>query len=364
MLFTEAQARWNSHKGELEARGIIFPDVVSYTTPEMKRDWRIAMDAVPTTTTTANASIPAILTSFLDLEPIRVAFAPIEATTIAEEKKMGTWLDDVSYFNIIESTGETSAYGDFNENGASGINQNFPQRQSFHFQVMEEYGERQLERAGLTKINYVSEVNAASADNLNRFGNFGYFFGISNLQNYGIINDPLLGTSLTPGTKANGNGNVWVTSTGVINATANEALTDFQAMIWQLKTNSGGLIKDNDEFVVGCSPGTSIILTATNSFGITLKELLKQVFPNMTFVEAVQYGKVTSANPQGIAGGNLVQIIAKKFNGKQSVFTAFTEKMRAHKLIPATSSFKRKVTQGIWGAVWRYPVAETSMLGV
>ncbi len=182
-----AQKLWASHKARWERAGVIFPDVTAYATDAVKRDYRIAMDALPTLSTAPNAAIPTILTTYLDIEPIRIAFAPTEAANIYTERKMGTWLDDTAMFNVIEPTGETSAYGDFVENGRSGINQNFPQRQSFHYQVMEEYGERQLERADLTRISYVAEVNRATADNLNRYSNFVYFFGVNGLSQRAIV---------------------------------------------------------------------------------------------------------------------------------------------------------------------------------
>ncbi len=359
-----AQKLWASHKARWERAGVIFPDVTAYATDAVKRDYRIAMDALPTLSTAPNAAIPTILTTYLDIEPIRIAFAPTEAANIYTERKMGTWLDDTAMFNVIEPTGETSAYGDFVENGRSGINQNFPQRQSFHYQVMEEYGERQLERADLTRISYVAEVNRATADNLNRYSNFVYFFGVNGLQNYGGINDPALGASLTPGTKAAGNGNVWITSSGQPNGTANEIFDDVQALFWNLTTNTGGLVNAKSKMKLCMSPGSAVALTITNSFNVSVAELIKKNFPMMEVMTAVQFGVQTSANSQGIAAGNLVQLFADELEGVQTVFASFTEKLRAHKLEVKTSAYKRKMTSGAWGTIWRFPIAETSMIGV
>ena len=366
---------WARHRAALVAKGVVMPDVVGYATDEMKRDWRFALDALParyrgaldalpTLSTTPNAAIPTILTTYLDIEPIRIVFAPVEAARIYGERKMGDWLMDTAMFNVIEPTGETSAYGDFTENGRSGINQNFPQRQSFHSQVMEEYGERQLERSDLTKISYVAEVNRATADNLMRYSNFVYFFGVNGLQNYGALNDPTLGASLTPGTKAAGNGNVWITSTGQPNGTANEIFDDIQAMFWNLTTNTGGNVDAKSRMKLCMSPGTAVALTITNSFNVMVSQLIKQAFPNMEMETAVQFGTQTAANSQGYVGGNFVQLFATEAEGVETVFCAFTEKLRAHKLEVKTSSFKRKMTSGSWGTIWRYPIFEVSMFGV
>ena len=362
MNLSESHSRWASDRARLEQYGVIFPEVMGYLTEDMKRDYTIAMDALPTLSTSANAALPALFTTYLDPEIVRIAFAPIKAAEVYGERKMGTWLDETAMFSVVEATGETSAYGDFAENGRSGVNQNFPQRQSFHFQVMEEYGERELERAGLTKLNYVAEINRASAENLNRFQNYSYFFGINGLQNYGSLNDPNLTASLTPSNKSYG-GVKWVNN-GVIVATANEIYADFQSLFYQLVSQTAGLVQEEDELTAVMSPLTKVALTATNSFGVDVYKLLKQNFPNLKIETAVQLGATTSTNPQGIVAGNLVQLIAKRVDGNETVLCSYTEKMRGHKMEVRTSSFKRKMTSGSWGTILRYPIGISSMIGV
>src|SRR6185503_6176542 len=134
-------------------------------------------------------------------------------------------------FPVVEHTGEVSSYGDYSMNGRAGVNTNWPQRQAYLFQTIKEYGERELERAGLARISWVSEIDKGAATVLNKFQNLTYFFGVQGLQNYGLLNDPNLSAALTPATKAAG-GVKWVLS-GVINATANEVYADIQAIFIQ-----------------------------------------------------------------------------------------------------------------------------------
>jgi hypothetical protein len=65
-------------------------------------------------------------------------------------------------FPIVEETGEVSSYGDFNNNGRAGVNFNYPAFQSYLFQTIVKYGEREIERAGLMRINYVGELTGAA----------------------------------------------------------------------------------------------------------------------------------------------------------------------------------------------------------
>lgn len=364
MNYLEATAAFRNDVARLASAGIILPEVISYLPAEFKRNYGLAMDAAGTLSTTANSGVPALLTTMIDPTIIEILFAPNKAAEIIGENQKGTWLDDTIMFPVVEHTGEVSSYGDFSENGHSGANTNWPNRQSYLFQVVKEYGERELERAGLAKLNWVSEIDKAAATVLNKFQNLTYFFGVAGLLNYGLLNDPLLPASLTPGVKAT-NTPFWINqTTGAVTATANEIYTDIQSIFANLTANSGGLIEASDKLVLSMSPAVSVALTATNSFNVNVYDLLKKNFPNIRFETAVQYGKLSATNPQGIAAGNLVQMICESVEGQQTGFAAYNEKMRAHAIIKAMSSFKQKVSAGTWGTVIRQPFAVASMLGV
>lgn len=364
MLTQVSASEWRAHKAVMAEKGVILlPETIGYATDGLRKNYMLAADALPTLSTTANAGFPALFTSYVSPEAIHIVFSPLEAANIIGEQKMGDWLTDTAFFPVVEGTGEVSSYDDFGNNGRAGINSTFPQRQAYHFQILKEYGEREMERYGLAKLNYQAEVDNAAAENLMRFQNFTYFFGMQGLQNYGLLNDPYLPASLTPSTKAAG-GVKWLSAGGVPNATANEVYADIQAMFYQLVNQTGGLVKATDNLVLAMSPTVSVALTITNSFGVDVYDLLKKNFPNIRFETAVQYGAITSGNPMGVAGGNFVQLIAEKLDGKDTAFCAFTEKMRAHKMEVFTSSFKQKLTSGTFGAIIRYPLAFASLIGV
>lgn len=362
MNFQEAISTWKQHQPLHEAAGAILPQVQAYLPDEIRRDYTLAMDAQPTLTTDPNSAVPAYLTTYIDPAVFRVLFAPSKAAEIFGEERKGSWTDETAMFPVVEHTGEVSSYGDFAENGRTGVNTNWPQRQSYLFQTMKEYGERELERAGLARISWVSEIDVAAATVLTKFQNLTYFFGVAGLQNYGLLNDPNLSASLTPATKA-ATGVKWINA-GAIVATANEIYADIEAIYLQLVAQTGGLVDQQTKMTLAMSPGSAVALTATNIYNVNVYDLLKKNFPNLTVETAVQYGVVSAANPQGIAGGNLVQLIADSVDGQDVGFCSFNEKMRAHKIIPAASSFKQKVTGGSWGAIIRFPAGIASMIGV
>lgn len=336
-----------------QERGIIFPEAHSFF-PEN----RMAMDAQPALVTISNSGVPAYLANYMDPDLIKVLVTPNKAAEILGEAKKGDWVTYTATFPVIENTGEVSSYGDYSENGSVGANANFPQRQSYHYQTITQWGEKQLETYSLAKIDYAARLNIASAMVLDKFQNNTYFFGVAGLQNYGLLNDPNLSAPIAPGAKAyNSNASgPWITN-GQVTATSQEIYNDIQALYLELVSQSGGLVEMDSKLVLAMSPNSSVALTATNAtFATNVYDMLKKNFPNIRFETATQYANTTA--------GNLVQLIAPEVEGQETGFCAFTEKMRAHAIIRNTSSFLQKKSQGSWGAVIRMPFAIAQLVGV
>ena len=252
---------------------------------------------------------------------------------------------DSAQFPIIESTGEVSAYGDDNDNGLVGANANWVPRQSFAYQTFTRWGDKELAKAGLAKIDWAAEQNVSSALIMNTFQNRTYFFGVAGISNYGLLNDPALLPSLTP---LNG---VWKSATGV------QIVADIQNLFVTLQTQLAGNLEMEDELILAL-PSTLqpyLLTPMQNVYGTpSVKAYLKEAFPKMEFKTAQQY--VT-------ASGNLVQLIAPKVQGQKTGFCAFTEKMRAHAIVRKTSSTHQKKSGGTWGAIIKIPAAISSLLG-
>lgn len=363
MTYQEALATWQSDRSTYEQLGVVLPEEVQFYTPSgWKSDYNMAMDAVPALFTSPSSAVPAILTTMIDPDVFEILFAPNRATEIMDEVKRGDWVSDTILFPVVEATGETSTYGDYNNNGRAGVNAVWPARQQYRFQVIKEYGELEMERAGAAKINWVSEIDKAAALTINKFFNYSYFFGVLGLQNYGILNDPSLSAPIAPATKAAG-GTAWIVN-GVINATANEIYLDIESLFYRLVTQTAGLVTQETPMKLALSPGSGVALTATNSFNVNVTDLLKKNFPNITVVTAMQYGARSASNPQGVAGGNFVQLIADSVENQKTGFPAYSERLRNHPVIRHMSSFRQKASAGTWGAVLRMPAAVAGMLGI
>ena len=308
-----------------------------------------ACDAQPTLITTSNSGIPAFLSTYIDPKLIEVLVSPMKAAEIVgDETKKGDWTTETAMFPVVESTGVTSAYGDYSESGNAGVNSNFPQRQSFHYQVMTQWGERELERAGLARIDWANRVNIASALTLNKYQNKTYFFGVSGLQNYGLLNDPSLSAAISPTTKTAG-GTSWA------NATAQEINADIQKLYKQLQTQANGLVELDTKMTLAISPISEVYLTKTTDFNVNVADILKKNFPNLTIKTAPEYSTVS---------GELAQLIVDDMEGQRTASCGFTEKMRAHPIVVGASSFKQKKSQGTWGTVIFRPFLIAQMLAI
>lgn len=299
----------------------------------------LAMDAQPGLTTVGNSGIPAWMLNYVDPQLIEIILQPTKAAEVFGEMKKGDWTTETATFMTVEPTGEVSSYGDYNNNGVSGVNVNFPQRQSYHYQVFTRWGEREVARAGEAKIDYVARVNEASINALNRFQNKTYLFGVKGLQNYGVLNDPSLPAS-TAAAKT------WASSTG------EEVYESIRKLFQTLLKQTGGKIDMNTPLLLVCSPTASVDLTKTNQYNVNVIDQLKKNFPNLRVETIPEYSA---------ASGETVQLIVEELDGQRTLDCAFTEKMRAHNMVLEASSIKQKKSQGTWGAIIYRPFCIATM---
>lgn len=345
---------------QLEAHGVVFDRTLraqggkfglfaqpaAETEVVVDNDGNYACDAQPELATVNNAGIPAWMTNFYDPEVVRALVAPMRATEIVgSERKQGDWTTTFATFLSVERTGQTSSYGDFNNNGMAGINVNFPERQSYLYQTFTNWGERELAMMGNARVNYASEMNEASILVLNKYQNLTYFNGVSGLMNYGLLNDPALPAAIV--SEYN-----W-------NASATTALQVYEQIRRmyiqaQYQTNNSGVIRLDSPCTLAMSPIMEVALHKVDQYNVNVLAMVKTNFPNLTVKSAPEYST---------AAGELIQLIFNSVEGQQTAYTAFTEKMRAHAVVVGSSSWSQKKSQGTWGTIIKVPNAIVSMLG-
>jgi hypothetical protein len=308
----------------------------------------LAMDVQSELVTVSSGGIPWFLANWLDPKVIPILVSPMMAAEIAGEAMKGDWLTETAMFLTAEAVGETSAYGDYSNSGSSNVNVNFPQRQNFLFQCFLQYGQREVGRMGLAKIDWVSQQQQSNALTLMKALNFMYFYGVANLENYGLLNDPGLPPAITPTYS-------WLTNSS---ATANTIYQDIVRMFIQLQIQSNGVVQMDSPMTLVMSPANSVALTEVTLYNTnSVLELLKQNYPNLKLKTAVQYG------PPYSTGGQLVQLIVEQLEGQRTMEASFSSKLMAHNMVTDTSSWRQKRSSGGFGTIIYRPLLIVSMLG-
>jgi hypothetical protein len=330
--------------------GINMPLAMDYLPAALAYNVQLALDAQPGLISVSNSGVPAYLTNYLDPKLITVLTSPMKIAQIVGETKKGDWTTKTALFPIIESAGEVSSYGDYANNGEVTANVNWPQRQSYGYQTVTEWGDKELADMGTGQINWAAGLTTSSALIMTKFQNKSYAFGIAGLQNYGLLNDPALSTPLTPSTKTGG-GVTWSAA-----SLGTEVYADIQALVQQLIVQSGGTVEMTDPLNLCLSPAKAAIgLTKVTSFNVNVMDMIKKNYPAMTIETAVEYTT---------GSGDLVQLIAPSIDGQDTASAAFTEKMRAHGVVRALSSFAEKKSGGTWGCIIYRPLGISQMLGI
>lgn len=339
-----------------KSAGIILPGVTAYTSQVGHLP---AFDAADTytpgtpNTDPNNGPLMQALT-IIDPEIIRILLSPMRAAKIYGEEKRGDWLRDGMAFSVVEQGGQVAAYGDFNMAGYGQANINYEWRQQFLVQAFAEWGEREAARWDAGGMPYIMEKRRSVVTILNKWQNRSYFFGISGLQAYGALNDPSLPASVAPQPQTiNGTSvTTWAEKDG------QGVYDDILYLYTQLVDQTYGMdgVTSDSNLVLVLSNKRITALNKTNAqFNTSVYDLLKKNFPNM---------RIEQAPELSLASGEMVQMFAERMDGARTVFCAFSEKLRAHRLILSDSGARQKQTNGSWGAIIRYPLAFTSMVGV
>lgn len=290
--------------------------------------------------TDPNAGILSMFTTYVDPRVIEVAVEPMKAAQIFGETKKGSWVDTNLQFPIAESTGEVSSYDDFSNNGVAGTNVNWEDRQPYHYQTIVEVGEREVERAGAAKLDWVARKQIAAALVLNKFQNKSYFYGIDGLKNYGLLNDPSLPASL-PGAD-------WDS------LDADAVFASIQGALYgRLISQTQGLVDRDARMKLILSPPNEVNLLKTNQYNVNVVDQLKKNFPNLD---------IETAPEMSTAAGELVYLVVEEHEGVRTIEPTFTEKMRVHPMILELSSWKQKRSQGTVGTIIYRPLMVASLL--
>lgn len=303
----------------------------------------MAMDADylgGTAVTAANGGILAALTTVVTPNFIEALTAPMKMATIFNERQLGDRVTSSVNIPVIELNGETSAYGDFNDNSMSDSNVNWVARQPFEYQTHIKIGTKEVEVASAAKYDLVGAKTRASILALNKYQNQTYLYGVAGLQNYGLLNSPDLLPDVV--------GVNWSTLGAL------ELYNEILKIYTQLVTQANGLVDKSDTMILIMSPAMAARLLTSNEYGLNAMKYITDNLPNLRIETVPEYST---------PAGEKVQLILESYLGQNTVDLAFTSKLLAGAVEVKTTGWLQKRSQASLGAIVYYPQFVVGYLG-
>ena len=306
------------------------------------------MDAdtgVPTAITSGNVGVPIELLTYFDPKAIEILTAPRNATKLFGEIVVGDWTTPRRKYRLDELIGNVAPYGDYSENGVSDVNSEWVANDFYLYQTMVKYGALETAKTSVAKVDLVAKKQKSASTLISIMSNRIYMYGIDGLECYGVLNHPLLPSSLTPTIGVGGT--TWSVKT------ANEIYADIVKLVTDLIDKSNGLIDANSAMKLGIS--TSIIgyLNTTNTFGLSALDMIKKNYANIEIIPIPEFSATA---------GNYVYVIANDVSGQEVGNCVSNQKLRTFQLIPEASSYKQKWVSGVGGLSLYLPFAVSRML--
>ena len=299
--------------------------------------------------TAANSGIPVEFTSYIDPMVIPILTATRGAREIFGEAKKGDWTTSYARFQTSEITGEVEAYTDYGQGGASDVNPTFPVRTQYIYQTNIRYGDREVDVASRARLQLAADKQRAAATVIDIASNKFALYGVAGLEIYGLLNDPNLPAAVSPLPNAD-------TKTLWAEKSTKEIYEDVLYLFGKMADRGAGHIDANTELVLATPPATQVQLGKATDFNISARQMLETYFPKIRFAALPELATATS--------GTSILLVAPTIEGLPTAQIGFSEKFRAMRLIPESSSFHQKFVGSSYGTIIYRPFAIGTMTGV
>lgn len=295
-----------------------------------------------------NSGVPVEFTSYLDPRVIEILTGPRNSREIFAEVKKGDWTTSYARFEVDEITGAVEAYTDYGNAGMADVNPTYPVRQQYVFQTNIRYGDRELDYAAKARLQLAARKQRAAATTIDIAQNKYNLLGVEDMEIYGLLNEPNRPAAITPGT-GKGSNNTWKLKT------TKEIYADYLLLFQNLAKNSLGHIRNDSDLILVTSPSAAVELGKATDFNVSVMDMIKRYTPNIKFAQLPELENSSSST---------ALLICRSINGEPTGEFGFSEKMRAMRLVPETSSFKQKFVGTSYGCILYRPFAVATMTGV
>lgn len=335
----------------LREKGFYFPYATDFITAENRE--QLAQDAA--LVTTPNSAVPAEFTAWIDPMVIPILTSRRAAREIAGEVKKGDWTTSYDKFRVDEFTGVTTPYSDSGDGAVAGINPTWLTREQYRFQTTISYGELEIAVSGMARVNLVEAKQRAAANIIDVDENRFYLLGVANRDIYGLLNEPNLPSAITPGTAAGSA----PASTEWADKTTKEIFDDIIKLYQSLLEAGEGNITMDSDLCLLMPPGLSAMLAKATDFNVSVQDMLNKYFSNNR-LQVILIPELKDSDD----GDNTIFMIARNILGTPTLEFAFSEKLRAGRVVPELSMFKQKFSSTTYGCILYRPFGVAQMTGV
>ncbi|MDR2075636.1 MAG: DUF2184 domain-containing protein [Desulfovibrio sp.] len=301
--------------------------------------------------TIPNSAVPAELLAYYDPRAIDVVTRPRKAREIFSEVQKGDWTTPYAKFRVNELTGSTQPYADYGQSRTSGVNYNWLTRQQYVFQTLIEYGDLEEAVSAAARIQLAADKQRAAAHAIDEDANLFYLLGVSGMEIYGILNNPDLLPAIAPINV--GSGTPVLEWTG---KNTQQIYNDVLALFEQLTIQGDGWIDQSTPLTLVISPAASVFLGRATDYNVSVQDMLGKFFKSLKIVTLPELADETS--------GQSMLLIADSMAGNPVGELAYSDKIRAGRIVPDVSSFRQKWTSTTYGAIIYYPFAVATMTGI
>ena len=271
-------------------------------------DGATGMDDLQGPVTTASISTPVQFLQTWLPGFVRIITAARKIDELIGTMTVGNWEDEEIVQGTLEPLGEAALYGDYTNVPLSSWNANFERRTVIRWEKGILVGLLEDARSARVRINNAAEKRNAASTSLeikrNSVGFYGYNGG--NNRTYGFLNDPTLPAYVTAAATGTGSATTWASKT-FLNITA-----DIRGMFARLQAASQDTIDlEKTPLTLGLATAVAQYLTVTSDFGISVRQWLRETYPNVRVVSAPE---LSAAN----GGANVAYLYPDKVDDGSS----------------------------------------------
>lgn len=260
--------------GQLESLGIHFGEA-------NLNQMLAAMDSIQPTVTTGSIGTPIQFLQFWAPGFVNVITQVRNADELMGVDTVGTFADEEIVQGVQEFTGKAQPYGDVNNIPFASWNTNFERRTIIRFEQGFSVNRLEEQRAAAMRVSSADNKRNSAALSLEIQRNAVGFYGYNNGDNrtYGFLNDANLPNYVNVANP--GSGTTWAVKTFL------QICADIRTAVAALLTRSGGNVDAMKvPTTLAVAQAAVTYLTTVSDFGISVRDWLKQSFPQMRIVSA------------------------------------------------------------------------------